>query len=190
MENSFLEKIQQLQGDYYNKNGKNAFYKKSQKTECAAAISNSVDLQQLINNTMYIIPNTNKVFFDYTVFKLYATPENYSTIVDCVLQLFQTCITIYGTYEAHFNLLSYTVSACERYKSIFPVLFDACFKKGKTFSDKLDKLFIYNTPACMATVIQIMTPLVDPIVRPKIGFYTKAESESVLKDLFYVEKFV
>jgi len=188
MENNFLEKIQQLQGEYYNKNGKNTIFKKSQKTECAAIISNSMDLQQLLNHTMYIIPNTNKVFFDYTVFKLYATPDNYNAIIDHVLCLFQICINNYGTYESHFNLLSYTVSACERYKSIFPVLFDACFKNGKTFSDKLDKLYIYNTPSCMASIIQIMTPLIDPIVRPKINFYTKSETEDKLKELFHVEK--
>lgn len=183
MDSGFLEKIQQLQGDYYSQNGKNTFFKKSQKTECAAIISNKMDIEQLIANTMYNVPGTNKVYFDYTVFKLYATPDNYDAIITNVLRLFQNCIDEYGSYESHINLLSYTVSACERYKSIFPVLFDECFKKGKTYSDKLSKLYIYNTPSAMATIIQIMTPLVDPIVRPKINYYTKAESSAALEVL-------
>jgi len=184
MENDFLKKIQELQGDYYSQNGKNKFFKKSQKNECAAIVSNNMDINQLVGATMYIVAGTNKVFFDYTVFKLYATPENYDLIIKNVLLLFQECIDKYGTYETHINLLSYTVSACERYKSIFPVLFDECFKKGTTFSEKLNKLYIYNTPSAMATIIQIMTPLVDPIVRPKIGYYSKAESEVALANLF------
>jgi hypothetical protein len=162
------------------------FFKKKQKTECALTISNNMDIQQLIQNTMYIIANTNRVFFSYPVFKLYANNDNYDLITSNLFSLFHQCIDEYGSYQVHIDLNSYTISACERYKPFFPVLFDECFRKEQTIPDDknftmaLDKLFIYNTPSAMETIAQIMRPLVHEAVRNKIVFYDKSESGALL----------
>lgn len=183
MDNEFVSKVEQLKEEYYSHNKKNVLFKKSQKMDCALTICNSMDVPKLIENTMHIIPNTNAVYFSYPVFKLYATDKNYDMIISHIFSLFHKCIENFGTYQVHIDLLSYTVSACERYKPIFPVLFNECFHKEKTFSNKLDRLFIYNTPHAMETIIQIMKPLVDNNVRHKIIFYSKHESDVLMKTL-------
>lgn len=186
MDNDFLSKVEKMKEDYYSNNKKNMFFKKKQKTECALTISNNMDIQQLIQNTMYIMGNTNRVFFSYPVFKLYANNDNYDLITSNLFSLFHKCIDEYGSYQVHIDLNSYTISACERYKPFFPVLFDECFRKEQTISNdknftmSLDKLFIYNTPSAMETIAQIMRPLVHEAVRNKIVFYDKSESAALL----------
>lgn len=185
MDEDFLTKVEQLKEDYYSQHKKNTLFKKSQKQDCALSICNTMDIQKLIENTMHIIKNTNAVYFSYPVFKLYASDKNYDQIIAHIFSLFHKCIENFETYQVHIDLNSYTVSACERYKPIFPVLFNECFRKEKTFSNKLDRLYIYNTPNTMETIIQIMRPLVDNNVRHKIVFYNKSESEEKMKKLLH-----
>ena len=183
MDAEFLSKVEKMKDEYYTTHKKNTLFKKTQKLDCALTICNSMDIQKLIDNTMHIIPNTNCVFFSYPVFKLYAANANYDLIISNIFSLFHKCIENYGSYQVHIDLLSYTVSACERYKPIFPVLFNECFSKEKTFSNKLEKLYIYNTPHTMEAIIQIMKPLVDNNIRHKIVFYNKAESDEKIKTI-------
>ena len=183
MDQEFLAKIEQMKEDYYSHNKKNILFKKSQKQDCALSICNNMDVNQLIENTMHVIENTNSVYFSYPVFKLYASDQNYDLIISHIFSLFDRCIDKFGTYQVHMDLQSYTVSACERYKPIFPVLFNECFRKEKTYSDTLDRLFIYNTPNAMETIIQIMRPLVHDNVRHKIVFYNKAQSAEIMNNL-------
>ena len=93
---STMEQIKQLQSNFYSNTDKHIFFKNNQKKQCAAEISNQMNLPELMNATMYIIPDTNKVFFNYTVFKLYANPQNYDDIVLNVLKLFRECIQKYN----------------------------------------------------------------------------------------------
>ena len=104
MENTFLSKIEQIKDDYYDKNGKNYIFKKSQKNECAKEISNHIDVDLLIKNTMYILPNSNKIYFNYEMFKLYANDNNYEKIYTYLLSLFQNCIDHYTNYEVHLSI--------------------------------------------------------------------------------------
>jgi len=186
MENSFLSKIEQIKEEYYDKNGKNIIFKKSQKNECAKEISNFVDTDLLIQNTMYIIPNSNKIYFNYEMFKLYANDDNYEKISKYLLSLFQICIDQHSNYEVHMSIKSFTISACERYKTFVLLLTQQCLQEKKNFSFLLTKFYIYYTPNCISNIIQITTPLIDPIVRHKVVLYSKNESEELLKNLLRI----
>ena len=90
--NDLLKKIAELQGNYYSDNQKNIFFKKSQKNDCAASISKTLDTQTLLANTIYLINNTNRIYFDYNIFKTYANENNYELIIDRIITLFDCCI--------------------------------------------------------------------------------------------------
>lgn len=179
----FLNKMTELQNDYYETNGKNILFKKSQKVECANVVSNSFDIQQLLRYTMFIIPNTNKVYFDYTVFKMYGNHNNYKTVVDYAIALFCECTCKYGTYEIHINLNTFTVSACERHKDSIKLLMDECLRNETTFSTVLTIIYIYYPPHAIDTIQRIVSPFMDPLVRSKIVIIPKAESDNQLKML-------
>ena len=93
MNSKFHEKIAQLQTDYYKNNNKNMFFKSSQKLDCAATITGAMDIRSLFENTIYILPNTNRIYFDYPFFKTFATPAIFESLVTYIYELInQKCI--------------------------------------------------------------------------------------------------
>jgi hypothetical protein len=182
-ENDFMEKLNGLKDEYYATHSKNTFFKKSQKMDCAKYISDSIDLDTLIDNTIYVVPNTNTIYIDYTVFKLYATPENYDKIIDHIMNTFKYIINYYSTYEVYINLDSFTVSSAERYKDIIRSFCDKCLNDSTNFGELLSKFHILNTPSVMELIIKIFKPFVDPIVINKIQFHKKEESAEIIKTM-------
>ena len=80
------EDIVNAQNQYYETHKKNTFFKKSQKFDCAESVCSQIPLEHLINQTCWIVPNENKVVFDYRPFKMYANPSNYIIIVDNIVR--------------------------------------------------------------------------------------------------------
>jgi hypothetical protein len=183
-ETEFINKITNLRNQYYSDSGKNVLFKNKQKMECATTICNSIGLEQIIDKTIYCVPNSNKVFFDYTIFKMYATPENYNQIVSHALLQCRHKISEQGNFEIHINLNSFTVSACERYKDIIQIFCNECLRSNTRYSINLSKLIVYNSPNMIDAISRIILPFIDPIVRNKITLYSKTESHSLLSNLF------
>ena len=182
-ETELINKINTLRNQYYSDSGKNVFFKNKQKKECATTICNSIGLEQIIDKTAYYIPNSNKVFFDYTIFKMYATPENYDRIVSHALLMCRDKISDHGKFEIHINLNTFTVSACERYKDIIQIFCNECLRSNTRYSINLSKLVVYNSPNMIDSISRIILPFIDPIVRNKITLYNKLESDSLLCNL-------
>jgi hypothetical protein len=180
---STMEQIKQLQSNFYSNTDKNIFFKNNQKNQCATEISKQMDLQQLFDETMYIIPGTNKVFFKYTVFKLYANPQNYEDIVLNVLKLFRECIQIYNCFEIHVDLKTFTISAAHRYITLIQSFCNECLKSTTEFSVLATNLFIYNTPAMIDQMSQMLKPFVHVNMRHKIIFFSKDESPAKIDQL-------
>ena len=179
----FNKRIEELTNQYYSDNKKNTFFKSSQKMECAATITNQIGIDDLIRKTIYVIPNTNCVFMDYTLFKTYATPDNYNKIVGYILLLFDYCIANYGEYYAHVNLDGFTISAAERYKSIIECFLINCMSSESQYSLRLINMNIYNTPNTFNNISKMLMPFADPLVREKIVFYDKKCSGELITKL-------
>jgi hypothetical protein len=182
---NFNKRISELTNQYYSDNKKNMFFKSSQKMDCAAAVTNQIGIDELIQKTVYIIPNTNSVFMDYIVFKTYATPENYNKIVNFILTLFDYCITTYGDYIVYVNLESFTVSAAQRYKNVIDLFLRNCMASNTQYSIKIKNMIICNTPNTFQNIAKFLTPFIDPIVKTKIVLCDKEESKEVFKNIFY-----
>jgi hypothetical protein len=182
-ESEFTKKIEELTNQYYSDNKKNTFFKSNQKMECAATITNQIGIDELIQRTIYLIPNTNSVFMDYTMFKTYATPENYNKIIGYILSLFDYCIKNYEYYDAYVNLDSFTISAAERYKSIIGLFLNKCMTSDCQYSIKLKNMFICNTPNTFNNISKVLMPFIDPVVKEKIIVYDKKCSAELLNNL-------
>jgi len=178
--NNILNDIEQFKNTYYSENKKAFFFKKSQKLDCASKISSEFDINDLLAQTFIILPNTNRVYLDYTVFKLYANPDNYHTIVTYVIQLFQKCIDTYGSFECHFNLNSFTITAAERYKSAIEMFCKECLKSETRYGRMLSKMYIYYSPGVIERFTSLFAHLIDPFVRDRFIIYSKEESEDKL----------
>lgn len=169
--------IEKYKNEYYSENKKAFFFKKSQKLDCAANISSKFDIEDLLSQTFAILPNTNRIYLDYTVFKLYANPENYTTIVEYVIKLFNICIDKYGSFECHFNLKSFTITAAERYKSVIELFCKECLKSETRYGSMMQKMYIYYSPGMIEKLTSIFSHLIDPLIRDRFVVYNKEESD-------------
>ena len=183
-----LNEIQKKQQEFYSSSGKNIFITKSQKNNCAESISNNFNIHDLIKKTIFNIPNTNMVYMDYTLFKLYANPENFQIIVDHIFIIINDVIQKYDNYESHINLNSFTISATERYKNIIDILCKKCIISNTRYSVHLKKMCIYYSPCMIENIARLLNPFIDPLIKTKITLYNKIESASLLEQLFVSPK--
>jgi hypothetical protein len=182
-EPSILDKIAELQNEYYSTSGKNRIFKSKQKQDCATMVSGTMGLEKMLSNTIYVLPNTNKVYFDYAVFKLYANPSNYDSIIQAVICEFDKCIDQFGHYESHMNLNTFTISALERYKPIIITFCKDFLKNNPKYTEKLSRFNIYNTPSMIDMVLHVVKPFINESVLKKVVFISKIESEKLISEL-------
>lgn len=174
---SLLEKMNEIQDKYYNDNSKKIFFKKSQKMECAKEMCKTLNLNEMIAKTIYVIPDTNGIYMDYTIFKLYANPDNFDAIIQHIINTCRYLVTFYHSFEVFINLDSFTVSAAERYKGMIKKYCDSCLTENTDFAILMVKLNILNTPSVIEMIVNIIKPVIDKGVVEKVSFKKKDESK-------------
>jgi len=162
------EKVKKLQEQYYANNNKNIFFKNKQKIDCAALVCDNIPMETLLSNTIYVINDSNQVFVDYTIFKLFATPNNFDIITGAIISTLQDRIDKYDSFQLHINLNTFTVSALERYKTMIKYFCDKCLSSETRYSKKMDKTFIYSPPKSFDSIVKTLKPFIDPFVYDKL----------------------
>ena len=180
---SVAEEIEKLQDDFFKKEGKNSFFKKTQKLDCAKKIATHFDLEDLVSKTIFVINGTNNIYIDYNILKAYANPDNYDYIINYIISLYDYCITLYGDFEVHINLMSFTISAAERYNGAIKMFSERCLQNNAQYSFKMKYMKIYNTPSMMETISKLLKPFLDPLVLQKIKMFSKHETPALLNEL-------
>ena len=185
---SVFDKAKDVETNYYSNNKKNTFFKNKQKFDCATTVCENIPISTLMSNTIYIIPTTNNVFVDYTIFKLFANPENFSIIVDNIIHNFNTCIDgiqgsngeSYSFLQLHINLDSFTISALERYRELIKLFCNKCLSSSTKYSSIIEKVYIYNVPKTFDNIVTTLKPFIDPIVYGKIVLCSDKQSKDAV----------
>ena len=181
-ENDLVNRIKEFQESYYSKNKKNVFFKKNQKLDCATEVCNVFPLEYLISQTLYIIPNTNKIFIDYTIFKLFANKNNFSQFVDNVFIILEQSSKSFENFELYINLESFTVSALERYKEVIKDFIDKCQLYNTKYTDNMKQLYICNVPKTFDAILKAMKPFMEKQVYEKIKLYDDNASKQAIAE--------
>jgi hypothetical protein len=183
-----LERMISLQNDFFSKNSKNHFFKKNQKFDCAKYITENIDINEMISEAVFLIPETNIVFIDYLIFKIFAYEEIYDRIIDHIMNLFDYAIKYYGNIEINLNLRTFTVSAAERYIPAIKQFCNRCLNHNTNYTQFMTGFRILNTPAVMDMVIKVVKPFVEKDVINKVTFINKNDTIQYCKDKNYVIK--
>lgn len=174
-----------LKDSYYETHKKNVFMKSSQKFDCARDICSKVDIVLLMDQTFWIIPNKNRLYFDYRVYKLYGNPDNFRLVIDNVLHMAKWCIREYGSFEIHLNLASFTISAAERYKNMIQMFCDICMSQTECeYLKFLITMNIYNIPTVFEHISKLLMPILPPEIIPKMKLLHKVESLPYMNELY------
>jgi len=180
-----LQSIKKIQEEFYSKSKKNIFIKKEQKIDCANSVNNMLSLEELTSKTFYLIPNTNRIFIDYNLFKLFAVPSNYQFIIDKFINLLKYTIKTYGTFEIHIDLKSFSASAAERFSKIFKLYYDTTCAVGLYYNiDHIDKICIYNTPQIINIISKLLINYTDNNIKTKITYFSKENSNQHIQNVF------
>ena len=178
------------QREFYDTSSKNSLFKKSQKMECARLVVDRFNFEEVMECTCYRLPgNPIAIFFDYTVFKMFANERNYTAIVQYIMALLDSVIQTYGKYEFHTNIQSFTVSAAERYRPIIDIFSNTCIASNTLYSEVLTTFYTYHTPSIVETIRKMLGPIVPPLIKTKLIFVSKKDSDAQLRallgDLYY-----
>jgi hypothetical protein len=177
------EDIMKVQSDFYSFQNKHVFFRKSQKQDCANYVVTQIPLDTLLKRTIMGISETNVIYMDYTVFKTYATSDNYVQIARCLLKYIQTTIETYGSFDLHMNLQSFSMSAAERYMEAIQLFCEECHKKDENYLDRMGNMYIYNTPNMVGMITTIIRKFTNDSIKEKLVCYSKEESAVKLREL-------
>jgi hypothetical protein len=181
-ENEIVNRIKEIQDNYYSKNKKNTIFKNKQKLDCANAVCNAIPIDYLISQTIYIIPNTDKIFLDYTIFKLFANTDNFNQIIDNIFTEIKNCVESFSTFEIYINLDTFTVSALERYKVVIKDFIDKCISSNTRYSENIINLYICNVPKTFDAIIKTMKPFIEKQVYEKIKLCDDSTSKQAIAE--------
>lgn len=154
-------------------------FSSSKKMKCAEEISNEIDNVLLFKHTIYIIPNTNKIFFEYPMFKLYAHKNNYDSILNYMLGTIRKCIEMYGMVEIHVNLQGFSITAADRYKHIIEKFITTAIP----LIHNITGIFIYNTPSMIDSIASVFKMFYSSGLGEKIVKYNKEQSAGIIEKL-------
>jgi hypothetical protein len=179
------EQIKKIQNDYYaGSGGKNIFFKKNQKYECAEQVASQLNLEELLHYSIYIIPNTNRIFIDYTILKTFLTSQIYENIINKFIDLIITCEEKYGNYEFYSNLDTFTPSAFERYQAIFPLFYQISEKNQRCYSTNMTKCEFLNSPSVIDVIMKLLKPFLDEKTKKLLKVYNKQETPAMIPHIF------
>lgn len=182
-ETDFENTIVKLKTNYCSINKQPILFKNVFKNNMAKIVCDEIGIDALLKKTIFNIPNTKIIYLDYTIFKQYCSLENYSVIVEFVVQTVNKCIRSFGNFEIHINLDTFSISSCHRYKDVIKLFCGRCTQNNSSFCDKLLNMYIYNTPAMMNQISILLKPFIDSTIVNKIIFINKENSKEVIKNL-------
>ena len=166
--NAFFETIKNMQDAFYAVNKKKTLFKKAQKEELTKAICSQLDINYLLSK-MIRMGETNNIYFDYLIFKMFANADNYDQIITYCIKLFSDIIVKYGSYIIHVNLKSITVSAVERHQDFVRQFTRKCLLDGRhEYSLRLEMCNLYNSPSVLEMIKTMLKTMIEPIVMQKI----------------------
>lgn len=177
---TLCRRINELRNEYASQHTKSLFSSKQYKQECAKKVLNKFDIDTLLKSTIVTIPESHHIFFDYTIFKTYAVPELYETIIQYAIQKICICLEKYDMYEMHVNLNTFSISAFHRYKPILDLYSYECNTNYNHFHEKIKTMHIYNMPSTIETISNLIGAIMPQIVREKVVKYDKPSSEKAI----------
>ena len=172
----YVQEIESTKVKYYQEHNKNRFFKNSQKLDCASNISQQMDIHKMIQCTVFQIPNTNILYYNYLVFKTYANDQVTPILYQYVVALVDKVLKEYSSFEFHVNLKSFTISAAQRYYNIICSVFD----ENTSFTGQMTKLVIYHTPSVINNIRQLLYNSIKDIV-DKVEYCYKDSDVEIAK---------
>lgn len=187
---NILSELNDAKSNFYAENGgKNKFFKKEQKLQLARNISENFELNRLLCESIYLIPETNRIYISYEILKHFASIDIIEQLFQYITTIYNECITKYGEFYIESDLNTVTISGIERLK---PFIYGICDrfaieseKNGFYYADYIIAINFYHIPS---SLVQMLRPyMLKGGLHNKLVFFSKEESKEKLKKLLCKE---
>lgn len=178
------DKIKNIKENFTSSSTTLSIFKSTNKLNCAKMVSANIDIQELIKHTIFIIPNTNKIYVDYVLFKSYAHDQIYDILIQYVIHLFNICIESHNSFEIHIDLNTFSISAAQRYKQAIQKFCSECLSNHADMMSYLNTFRIYNTPSMIDSISAIFRPFISDHIKNKVEFVNRKDSADHKEMLF------
>jgi hypothetical protein len=176
--------ISQIQNEFYSQSGKNMFFKKQQKYDCAAQVGAQIPLELLLRRTCWVLPDEiNTVYIDYPIMKTYAVPELFDAIVEHIMNVCDYVKHRTGKITVALNFDGFTVSAAERYRDIISKFSEKCLERNTQYALILQELRVLNAPAAIEHIRAIVKTLILSDIHSRIRPFNKRDSAEQMRQI-------
>lgn len=136
----------------------------------------------LVSNAVFILPNTNAIYINYSVFNSFAVLSKYDVALFHFFNLIDDVLKDFSTYQLHINLKTFTVSAIEKYHNLIFLI----YKKGfyDAYINYIETICVYHCPSVFETLKNVFITIFnikDYTMEPIL--YSKKESDELLCQL-------
>lgn len=178
------EQIISIQKQYYNENTKNRIFKKDQKLDCAHYVTKHINIDELIENTLYYVPNTNILIYDYTMYKTYIYPDMYAYFNAHFVNMFQYGIDNFQKVNLYIQSDTFTVSAFERYRDSIQHLIKIIPYGWVQYAETIT---LFNCPSMIENILNLLYMLLDKNsktnLKSKLRIIHKKDSDAMTQYL-------
>ena len=152
------QQILAIQNQYYRIHPKNSLFKKDQKFDCAAYVTKHINIDELIENTLYYANNSNILIYDYTIYKTFIHPEVIPYFNAHFVNMFQYGIDNFQKVNLYIQSESFTVSAFERYREAIQHLISVI---PYGWVDYAETITLFNCPSMIENILNLLYMLLD-----------------------------
>lgn len=170
---NILQDIEEKKKELYNESGKNTIFKKHQKNDVAKQISEQYNLDDLL--PLFCYQKDNNMVVDYNVLKMFAHPEIYEKIADYVIQKYES--NGGSSFNIHFNLNSFSITAAERYKDLIKMYFDKTMASHINITSITNKIYVYYAPNMLNQLFKMFNTFIPLEIMDKVQYFPKKESD-------------
>jgi hypothetical protein len=140
---------------------------------------NKLTVPDLVN-LVFIIPDTNKIFINYSLFKACAQPSNYVELIQLFHEKIKELKVHYQMYEIHVNLTKFTPKAIAKYYSFTQLLYEM----NVCDMNEVTCLVVYNVSLLMNNISHLFVKYVGVEYKNKLILHEKEPSVPLLNQLF------
>ena len=165
----FLEnQLEQFREDYYNKNKKNTFFKKTQKNDCAEKVTQKFSLKTLLETSIF--KKNHILYFNYPIIKTFIHPNIYQSIIDHIDINIKYLLENYNMIEINIDMKSFTVTAAQRYNDLIK-LFCNKYLQEDVYVNRIQHIYIHNTPSVIEIIRKMFSPFMSSRASEKLIFF-------------------
>jgi hypothetical protein len=141
-----------------------------------------LQFKMLVSNTIFILPNTNAIYINYSMFSTFAIPSKYDVMVFHFFNLINEVLKEFSTYQLHINLKTFTITAIEKYHNLIFLI----YKKGfyDAYINYIEAICVYHCPSVFETLKNVFITIFnikEYTMEPML--YSKKESDELIHQL-------